>query len=238
MTTVFHFFDSRPLNVRSPRKPSDPLAQRVVTRTFRPSQTSCGTTERTRNLLLSIAEVSFKFHCLKREATPSTLPVSQAFTGHHSTSPGWYTSTLEPKPTPASKHILSQTAQYTEAKESLRSSGRDRHTYLPAFPDIVQIPEAPGKRSSLSVLPAVKQDLFNQTFAAFILVALWTQRRSTGRDFLLFPTDTVARHLTDVSTTGRPNQTGVPCVAILWLGRTSACRHLLPSILPLSTQLQ
>ena len=41
----------------------------------------------------------------------------------------------------------------------------DRHTYIRAFPDIVQIPEAHGKRSSLSfrrtILPVVKQDLFN-----------------------------------------------------------------------------
>ena len=65
---------------------------RVFTRTSNPSQTTCGTTERTRNLFLSIAEVSFKFPCLTCEVTPSILPESQAFTGLHSTSPGWYTS--------------------------------------------------------------------------------------------------------------------------------------------------
>ena len=118
--------------------------QRFITRTFRPSQTSCGTTERTGNLPLSIAEVSFKFPCLTCEVTPSTLPMSQAFTGLHSTSPGWYTSALEQKPTSASTHLLPQTAQYTEAKGSL-SLYRDRRTYLRAFPDIVQNSEAHGK---------------------------------------------------------------------------------------------
>ena len=66
----------------------------------------------------------------------------------------------------------------------------DRHTYLRAFPDIVQISEAYGKHSALSfrhtILPAVTQNLFDyrsfkQKFAAFILAALWTQRWFTRR---------------------------------------------------------
>ena len=61
---VSHFFDSRPLD---PRNPSEPPVQKVITRISRPSQTSRGITERTRHLSLSVAEVSFKFHCLTCE---------------------------------------------------------------------------------------------------------------------------------------------------------------------------
>ena len=49
---------------------------------------------------------------------------------------------------------------------------------------------------------------FNQKLVAFILEALWTQLWLEARCFLLFPTSTVASHPTDLSTLGRPDQTG------------------------------
>ena len=81
-----------------------------------------------RNLLLSIAEVSFKFHCSTCEVTPSTLLVPQAFTGLHSTGPGWYTSVL------GTKHILPRTAQHTDAKGSCRSSVQGSSHVPPSVP--------------------------------------------------------------------------------------------------------
>ena len=151
--------------------------------------------------------------------------MSQALTGLHSTSPGWYTSALEPKPTSASENILPQTAQYTEAKGSLRSSGRRSSHVPPSVPwhrtDFRSARESFSLSFRHTILPAVTQDLcdyrsFKHKFAAVILAALQTQRWFTGW----------GSHPTDLSTRGRPNQTRVPCFAILGPRRTSACRHL------------
>ena len=46
MTAIFNSSCSRPNNAWSWRNPSDPLVRRIVTRTSRPSQTSCRTSER------------------------------------------------------------------------------------------------------------------------------------------------------------------------------------------------
>ena len=69
--------------------------------------------------------------------------------------------------------------------------------------------------------------------ASFIQTSCGRDVVNTWRGFLLFPTGTFVSHPTDLPTLGRPDQTGSPCIAILWPKLTSACIHL---VAPLSPQ--
>ena len=166
----------------------------------------------------------------RREISGAHREPATLYSGLHSTRPYWYTSALEPKPTPIFQHRRQGISQklwsriVTRTSKPALTSCRNPK-YMGSGPLSLSL-FSPHDPASSDARPLWWPEVFNRKFAVKILALLWTRRWFTRRNFLLFLTDTFASHPIGLSKPDRQDLSGSLCIATLWPRQTSARRDL------------